>query len=172
MTAYLGIDPGQTGAVAFSFTVPGVPIAKKRPRFVRRGKFVGTYNSQETEEGRFILSIMDQIRRKGYGEALPLPPGTAIYLSCMFTMPIPKSAPKKAIQRVRDGAYWNHTKKPDLDNLVKFVKDCLNGQAWKDDSQVCGMAVYKSYDEEPSTTIRIVVWSEWEEWEDWARRTG
>lgn len=166
---YLGIDPGMTGAVAFSFTVPGVPIAKKRPRFVRRGNFVGTYNSQETEEGRFILSIMDQIRTKGYGEALPLPPGKAIFLSLMFTMPIPKSAPKKAVKRVNNGADWNHIKKPDLDNLIKFVKDCLNGQAWKDDSQVYGVEAYKAYGVEPSTTIMIEVC---EEWEDWARRTG
>lgn len=158
MNSVIGIDPG---AGAFYFTVPGSPIAKKRPRFVRRGKFVGTYNCQETEEGRFILSIMDQIRTKGYGEALPLPSGTAIFLSCTFTMPIPKSAPKKAIQRVRDGEDWNHIKKPDLDNLCKYVKDCLNGLAWKDDSQVCGLEAFKVYGEDPMTGITIEVVGEW-----------
>jgi Holliday junction resolvase RusA-like endonuclease len=30
-------------------TIPGKPIAKKRPRFARRGKFVTTYNDQQTE---------------------------------------------------------------------------------------------------------------------------
>ena len=151
----IGIDPGQTGAIAFSFTVPGVPIAKKRPRFVRRGKVVGTYNCQETEEGRFILSIMDQIRTKGYGEALPLPPGTAIALECWFGMPLPGSAPKKTLKRLLDCGPFPHVKKPDTDNLLKFVKDCLNGVAWRDDSQVAYVQAKKVYSEIPRTRIRI-----------------
>lgn len=48
-----------------------------------------------------------------------------------------------------------HTKKPDLDNLVKFAKDCLNGVAWQDDSQVCELEAWKAYDEKPRTEIII-----------------
>jgi Holliday junction resolvase RusA-like endonuclease len=48
-----------------------------------------------------------------------------------------------------------HSKKPDLDNLVKFVKDCLNGIAWKDDAQVVTLAATKKYDENPRTMIEI-----------------
>ena len=32
-----------------------------------------------------------------------------------------------------------HTAKPDIDNVLKAVLDALNGIAWKDDAQVCGM---------------------------------
>lgn len=141
----------------YTFRVPGTPIAKKRPRFVRKGNYVGTYNAQETEEGRFVLSIMDQVRTKGYGEALPLPPGTSVFLSCCFHMPLPKSAPKSVRKALEmEETVW-HTKKPDLDNLLKFVKDCLNGVAWKDDSQVTGIEAFKSYGEEPMTEIMIEV---------------
>jgi len=69
-------------------TIPGKPIAKKRPRFFRRGKFVGTYNEQQTEEGRWQLMAQSQIKET-------VPTGTPIALVCMFYMPIPKSKQRK-----------------------------------------------------------------------------
>jgi Holliday junction resolvase RusA-like endonuclease len=115
--------------------IPGKPIAKKRPRFVRRGKFVGTYNCQETEEGRWILDAKQAITERA--EA-----GTPVALKCWFIFDFPKSMSKKK----RAGAV--HTSKPDLDNCVKFVKDCLNGIAWHDDSQVVTLMAKKLYDHE------------------------
>ena len=44
--------------------VPGEPIAKARPKFARRGKFVQTYNIQETEEGKFIAQVLAQANGK------------------------------------------------------------------------------------------------------------
>lgn len=38
-----------------------------------------------------------------------------------------------------------HDKKPDLDNLVKAVKDALKGIVWRDDSQVSVMYATKKY---------------------------
>ncbi len=64
--------------------IPGKPIAKARPRFYRRGKHVGTYNSQETEEGKFILEVKSQMN----GHELITGP---ITLTCVFVMPVPKS---------------------------------------------------------------------------------
>jgi Holliday junction resolvase RusA-like endonuclease len=130
-----------------SITIPGKPIAKKRPRFARRGKFVQTYNCQETEEGRFMFSIMAQLP-----EGWQVVQGP-VRLECLFMMPIPKTSRKKAL----DMAMGNirHTKKPDTDNLVKFVKDCANGILWRDDSQVYSIYATKFYAETPGTTITI-----------------
>lgn len=127
--------------------IMGKPIAKKRPRFVRRGKFVGTYNPQETEEGRWILEAKSQIARK-------VEEGPVI-LACEFVMPIPRSLQKRDVALAEAGKYY-HTKKPDLDNLVKFVKDCLNGLAWRDDSQVVKITASKFYGKEPETRITLV----------------
>jgi Holliday junction resolvase RusA-like endonuclease len=124
-----------------TITIPGKPIAKKRPRFARRGKFVVTYNDQQTEEGKWILTARSQIK-----EAIP--EGVPVTLHCQFFMPIPKSTPKKKIMH-------EHTKKPDLDNLVKFVKDCLNGELWHDDGQVSCLYAEKIYDHEPRTVIMV-----------------
>ena len=126
--------------------IPGKPIAKKRPRFYRRGKFVGTYNDQQTEEGRFIL-----LAREQYSDELIVGP---IDLWVRFYMPIPKSTPKKNIESMKLGLI-RHTKRPDLDNLLKFLKDCLNGIIWKDDSQICRIEAVKCYGEDPMTEVRI-----------------
>ena len=48
-----------------------------------------------------------------------------------------------------------HIKKPDLDNLLKFTKDCLNGVVWKDDAQVFSIIAEKRYDPNPKTIISI-----------------
>jgi len=134
-----------------SITIPGKPIAKKRPRFARRGKFVQTYNCQETEEGRFMFSIMAQLP-----EGWQVVQGP-VRLECLFMMPIPKTSRKKAL----DMAMGNirHTKKPDVDNCAKFLKDCCNGILWRDDSQVYSLYATKFYAENPQTVITV-------RWED------
>ncbi len=127
------------------FDIPGKPISKSRPRFARCGKFVKTYNPQESEEGKFICLMQSVI--KGHR---PIPAGIPIYLKVYFYMPIPASMPKK--QRK---AGLPHTKKPDLDNLLKFFKDCANGVLWHDDSQVVYISAHKFYSAEPSTQIKM-----------------
>lgn len=125
--------------------IPGNPIAKKRPRFARRGKFVTTYNDQQTEEGKFICLMQSQLN--GHK---PIPAGTPVNLHLNFFMPIPKAIEKKILkQRIE------HTKKPDVDNMIKFVKDCANGIIWHDDSQVIYVTARKDYDSRPRTEITV-----------------
>lgn len=127
--------------------IPGTPIAKKRPRFARRGKFVTTYNPQESEEGKWVTLAMTQVKEMK-------PAHVPISLKCNFYMPIPKSTSKKKTEMMINGDIL-HTKKPDLDNLIKFVKDCLNGIAWYDDSQVYEIMAQKRYSEKPETVIQF-----------------
>ena len=134
--------------------IPGNPIGKARPRFYRRGKFVGVYNCQDTEEGKFKWELAAQSK-----EVQPIE--TAIHLTCRFFMPIPASISKKK-RALYEGCAIPHTKKPDLDNLIKFVKDCANGILWKDDSQVIAITASKAYHPNPATDI-IVEWDATEE---------
>ncbi len=127
--------------------VPGKPIAKKRPRFFRRGNFVGTYNSQETEEGRWLHSAQSQVEYK----VIVFP----IQVIMDFYLPIPKSTSKKKRQEMLIGNE-RPVKKPDIDNLEKFCLDCLNGVAWDDDCQVVKMVSEKHYSDNPRTEIEIV----------------
>ena len=46
----------------------------------------------------------------------------------------------------------------DIDNLIKFVMDSLNGQAYLDDSQICSVSSKKFYcnaGEQPRTEVAI-----------------
>ena len=51
-----------------------------------------------------------------------------------------------------------HTKKPDIDNMIKFVLDALQGQNgyYLDDSQIIRIYAEKIYCEDPRTEIMIV----------------
>ena len=126
--------------------IRGAPIAKARPRFFRRGNFVGTYNSQTTEEGRWLLEAKGQVT-----EYIAEGP---IHLQVDFIMPVPKSTNKKFKRQVAEGRVW-HIKRPDLDNLVKFIFDNLNGILWKDDSQVVEIEARKYYGEMPQTILEV-----------------
>ena len=128
--------------------IPGKPIAKKRPRFSRRGKFVATYNDQETEEGRFLLDARSQITKKAAGP---------IVVSIVFCMPRPKAhyGTGKNAGVVKESSPTTHTQKPDTDNLIKFVLDCLNSEAWNDDAQIVEIRAKKEWAENGKTLIDI-----------------
>jgi Holliday junction resolvase RusA-like endonuclease len=118
--------------------VVGKPIAKKRPFFCRRGKGVVAINTQQTEEGRWLLSARGQIREKLSG---------ALQIELQFYFDRPKShyGSGKKTSVMKATAPDQHTQKPDLDNLVKFTLDCLNGEAWADDAQIVIIAARKRW---------------------------
>lgn len=129
-----------------TLTIPGNPIAKKRPRFARHGKFVVTYNDQQTEEGRFLFEVQKQWNRP--------PIEGPLKVRCSFEMPIPKGTSKKKTWAMLKEEI-QHTKKPDVDNLLKFSCDCLNGVVFKDDSQIVLLQGGKFYSDTPQTLIMI-----------------
>jgi len=133
------------------FTIPGKPIAKKRPRFYRRGNYVGVYNDQQTEEGRWLWEAKQELIKQGISKLIEGP----VILKVSFIMPIPKNTPKKILKELKDSKVMWHDKRPDLDNLIKFVKDCLNNLLYKDDSQVCYIAAMKVYGLEAATQVEI-----------------
>lgn len=73
-------------------------------------------------------------------------------------LPIPVSKPKKWKMLALKGIE-RPTKKPDLDNLVKHVKDCLSMlRFWGDDKQVVGYLPHtgKYYSDVPRWELEIV----------------
>lgn len=102
-----------------SFEIPTRPLPAPRPRVTRWG----AYNDPKYTEYKKAIAIIAK-QQKFYSE-------NALKMSITFIFPYPKSWSKKKI----DLAYF-HTSRPDLDNLIKGVKDALNDICYKDDSQI------------------------------------
>lgn len=134
--------------MSFTFTVHGVPKGKGRPRFARMGNFVKTYTDQKTQiaEGDIKLAYLNTKDRPQE------PISNQISLSVSFFMPIPASLSAKK-QSALNGSY--HSKKPDIDNLLKAVLDALNGVAFRDDSLICSVVCFKVYNTVPKTVVTI-----------------
>ena len=121
--------------------IPGVPVARARPRF---SKF-GTYDKQRDVKEFYRLSILPQLP-KGF-EILQRP----LSIRLIFEMPIPKGTSKKKSLNLIGSP---HVKKPDIDNLYKML-DAYNGVLWMDDSQIHQVTMEKIYSENPKTNLII-----------------
>jgi Holliday junction resolvase RusA-like endonuclease len=121
--------------------IPGVPVARERPRF---SKF-GTYDKQGSVKEFYRLSILNQLP-KGFN-VLTGP----ISLILLFELPIPKHTSKKKTLTLIGTP---HVKKPDIDNLYKML-DAYNGVLWMDDSQIHTVTMRKMYSENPKTNLIV-----------------
>lgn len=118
----------------YRMTVPGLPVAKGRPRFTRTGH---TYTPDKT---RRYETLVRECFDTQCGVLFST--GQPVFIMICAYFPIPKSYPK--YRRVElDGAF--HLKKPDSDNVAKAILDALNGHAYPDDAAVQIAGVYKIY---------------------------
>ena len=127
---------------SIQFTVIGTPVAKARPKVFFRGQ---KYPHAVTPKG--TRQWEEMIRFQSIRHAPPSPLMGPLKMYIIFNMPRPKTLPKKVLL---------HTKKPDVDNLVKSVNDALQGLFYKSDSQICVLYATKRYTlMQPSVEITI-----------------
>lgn len=110
-------------------TIHGNPVAQGRPRFFRRGNYVGAYDPGKSKTWK------DSIRLQAIQQGAKIIENAAS-MDMVFYLVRPKSLSKKIV---------HHVKRPDLDNLVKAVKDGLSGVCYKDDSQIVAHTAKKMY---------------------------
>lgn len=127
------------------FTINIEPMASGKPAITRRG-FVYTPPKKRAFKDQITLLS------KKYRPLKPWEGPISLYVTFRFTMP--KYKQKNPIKI----PMW-HIVKPDTDNLIKGVKDCLTkGGFWTDDCQVCMETVIKGYaypGDEPDIIISI-----------------
>lgn len=121
------------------FSLPGTPIPKGRPRF-GNGR---AYTPKRTKDYENALKAL--IKEQDITGPIE------VSINAIFPRP----------QRLNPMKYPDglilHTKRPDLDNIVKAVLDALN-KTLQDDAQVCVIHAYKYYAErsgEPRTEVTI-----------------
>lgn len=129
------------------FFIAGRPEGLKRHRTyrVRSGASVNVDPSKGAKDDFLMLAH----------ENRPESPITnAVSVTFDFVFPRPK-AHFNSKGKIKERMYRaRFTKKPDIDNLVKFVCDSLNGVYWHDDSQIYHIYAHKRYvgDNEPCGT--------------------
>jgi Holliday junction resolvase RusA-like endonuclease len=92
---------------------------------------------------------------------LPYRPETPLegplWLTVLACLPIPGSWSQKKQTDAQQGRI-RPTSKPDLDNLVKHMKDCLTDAGfWRDDKQVVWLEAGKLYDQTPGWKVELRV---------------
>ncbi|HEP6427753.1 RusA family crossover junction endodeoxyribonuclease [Burkholderia cenocepacia] len=132
------------------FVVPGKPVAKGRPRFARRGKHVHTFTPEATERYENLVKMAASAAMRSTE-----PYVGPIRLVVHIGMPIPTSWSQKR-QRAAAAGEIGATKKPDADNVVKALKDGMNGVAYIDDGQVVELWVAKRYAIVPGVRVEVI----------------
>ena len=121
------------------FTIPGEPVAKGRARSFIRAGHVAHYTPDKTARYENLVKLAAQ---QAMGDTVPAEGACKLIVRAFFS--IPKSWSLKK-QRAAALGEIGHTKRPDLDNVLKAIKDGANGVAWKDDSQVVSVLASKCY---------------------------
>lgn len=126
------------------FEVFGVPIPKGSTKAfnVKGKKFpVVTADNEKTKPWAQQITATAMVLKQ-----VPLWTGP-VSLEVRFNMPKPMSLPKRR--------FSYPTKKPDMDKLLRTVKDALKGIFYKDDAQVVEVLMRKCYAEVPSVIVTI-----------------
>jgi Holliday junction resolvase RusA-like endonuclease len=131
------------------FTVYGDPVAKGRPRFAKRGNFVQTYTPEKTKTYESEVAMMAKAAM-GASEALEGALEAFIYV----TYAVPASYSKKRSEACLSGLE-KHTKKPDLDNVVKSVVDGMDKIVFLNDSQITSIHATKVYGEIAKVEVMV-----------------
>lgn len=137
------------------FWVPGTPVPKGSAKaFVNR------------RTGRAVVMQDNRDRQKPWASAISYtaqqqgcrPVHGPVRIELRFRMPRPKNhyGTGRNANVLKKGVKTFHTSTPDLDKLIRLVKDALTGVAWSDDSQVAEVKASKTYDECPGVVIEIL----------------
>ena len=133
-----------------TFTIPGEPRGKGRPRFMRNGH---TYTPPETTQ---YEKLVRQAYIKEVGDRQLFPRGMPVEVQIKARFGVPASTPKSLIAKMLNN-FLLPLKKPDADNIGKIVCDALNpivdkktgevlfSGAYHDDAQVTDLVVRKRH---------------------------
>jgi Holliday junction resolvase RusA-like endonuclease len=124
--------------------IPGKPIPQQRHRLFRRYGRSMIFDPCSKEKKAVKKIIQDQfIHEKIQQFVNP-------HVEFQFYFPYPAKLRKLKHKIIR------HNIKPDVDNLIKFYLDCMNGIVYEDDKTVSiGRAIKLCGPIQPSTHIKI-----------------
>ena len=126
--------------IVYHLFVNGTPKAQPRPRMASNGH---VYNPHTADAWKEEVKAAFLSCRK------PTITGP-VHLRVWFSMPRPKS--------IKGNEKLPHTKKPDVDNLLKSTMDAMTDiKVWKDDALVFATSTEKWYTNDKKTGAQIIV---------------
>ena len=138
------------------FHVEGNPRPQPRPRAFKTARgLVRMYDSASAEAWKGQIALAARLERP----AAPLEGPISLNLSFRLSRPRGHFGTGKNQDYLKQSAPIWPVSKPDLDNLVKAVMDCLTTLGfWRDDDQVVQISAVKEYANElrPGVTITIL----------------
>lgn len=124
------------------FTVVGVAQTKGSGRAVvskTTGKAFYKPDNPKTKDWQHTIAQSAALAMRMNGMQQFVEGG--LYFEIQFYLPRPKTL----LTKTKAPLTFHHTKKPDLDKLIRAAKDALTGVAWLDDSQVVHVVARKLY---------------------------
>lgn len=130
-------------------SILGKPTPQPRHRHFQRGGFKGTYDPAQKAKQSFLYLVLEHAPKTPLDEPLRV--------DLCFYFPRPKShfGTGRNAGKMKKSAPINHTARPDIDNLRKFVMDAMAKVFWRDDSVICEGYTRKIYSDMPRTEIII-----------------
>lgn len=125
--------------------IPGPPVPQNGSKHRVVNGFAMSYDPRAKEKNR-IRALISEMKIK---EKFEFP-----RLSFIFHMPIPSSIPKY-MRPIYESGRLKHVKKPDVDNLIKLLQDCLETEILQQDSKVSIGSAIKIYHPEPKSIVWI-----------------
>lgn len=132
-----------------SFTVPGNPQGKQRPRIGKVGQHARMFTPAKTVAYESLVSHAAHQAMDG-GALID----QAVHVFMTITCQVPANWSKKKqaaalLQQIRP------TTKPDIDNVEKAIFDGCNGVVWRDDVCVVAVTKEKRYGATPGVCVTI-----------------
>lgn len=116
-----------------TFEIPGEPVGKGRPRFVR-----STGRAFTPEKTRTYEAVIRDFAYQAMAGRAPFEGPLRLIIEAEYLPPASWSRKKQ------NAASWKITK-PDADNLAKCVCDSMNKIVFLDDAQVADVRISKTY---------------------------
>lgn len=132
-----------------AFCVPGEPVGKGRARTTIAAGYVRLYTPPKTVAYERMVATYAKL---AMGALVPLK--GPLSASVLFRYSVPKSYPQARRRAVLAGLE-PYMGRFDLDNLVKSVKDAMNGIVYEDDAQIVRLNALKRPDANPGVDILV-----------------
>ncbi|MDG5470533.1 RusA family crossover junction endodeoxyribonuclease [Jeotgalibacillus sp. ET6] len=130
------------------YEILGEPVAQGRPRASTVNGYVQMIDPTKSR------NYKEYVRLVASQYALSEPLEGPLKIRVNVYRPLLKNFSKKKAAAAEAGLL-RPTTKPDIDNLVKGVKDACNKVLWRDDSQVVELKASKFYSSRPRVEIRV-----------------